>query len=235
MRLSKFVVFLYSWFLCANGLAAISGGTAPGDFAVAANGAATYRMPIDVPPGINGVQPSLSISYDSNRGNGQLGLGWALNGLSAIMRCPNNIRIHGSRGGVSFGSSDALCLDGQPIIQIAESGSGSTRKRDYRTAIESWGRIVGFGEIANSDGSSVPEYFGVWTKDKKILRFGDVRVAGAFDQSHFAVKRKTGIGTTRDDVLAWSLKQVSDPFSNLMTFTYETNATSGEQVVKRID
>ena len=43
-------------------------------------GAANYTIPITVPPGIAGMQPELSINYNSNTGNGQLGVGFSLGG-----------------------------------------------------------------------------------------------------------------------------------------------------------
>jgi hypothetical protein len=39
-----------------------------------------------VPPGISGMKPELSINYNSNSGNGLLGVGFGLGGLSAIHR-----------------------------------------------------------------------------------------------------------------------------------------------------
>jgi hypothetical protein len=54
-------------------------------------GAANYTIPITVPPGIAGMQPELSINYNSNTGNGQLGVGFSLGGLSIIHRCSKTI------------------------------------------------------------------------------------------------------------------------------------------------
>ncbi|VVM22789.1 hypothetical protein BSPWISOXPB_2355 [uncultured Gammaproteobacteria bacterium] len=38
-------------------------------------GSANYTIPIIVPPGISGMKPELSIYYNSNSGNGLLGMG----------------------------------------------------------------------------------------------------------------------------------------------------------------
>jgi hypothetical protein len=51
--------------------------------------------PITVPPGIAGMQPKLSINYNSNASNGQLGLGFSLSGLSVIHRCAKTIVTDG--------------------------------------------------------------------------------------------------------------------------------------------
>ena len=64
-------------------------GTTEGEFQVNGNGGANYTIPIEVPPGRNGIEPQLSLQYNSQQGNGLLGVGWSLTGLSAIARCPS--------------------------------------------------------------------------------------------------------------------------------------------------
>lgn len=49
-------------------------------------GAATFKVSLSVPPGINGFTPNFALQYNSSRGNGILGVGWELIGFSYIER-----------------------------------------------------------------------------------------------------------------------------------------------------
>lgn len=49
------------------------------------SGTGTYAIPISLPPGRNGVQPSLALSYGTSSGNGVVGFGWSL-GVPFIAR-----------------------------------------------------------------------------------------------------------------------------------------------------
>lgn len=87
-------------------------GILPGEFSVSPTGAAIYSIPIDVPAGIGGMQPQLSLDYNSQGGNGLLGMGWSLGGLSGIARCPATLAQDNFLDPVDFDSNDRLCLDG---------------------------------------------------------------------------------------------------------------------------
>jgi hypothetical protein len=50
-------------------------------------------------------------TQDVNSGNGLLGVGFGLGGLSAIHRCSKTIAIDGVKGGVNYDDNDRYCLD----------------------------------------------------------------------------------------------------------------------------
>lgn len=96
-------------------------GATPGEFAVSKSGAATYNIPIQVSPGVGGMQPNLSLNYNSQGGNGIAGVGWSIGGLSAITRCGATIVNDGVKRGVDLTINDKFCLDGQRLIDIGAS------------------------------------------------------------------------------------------------------------------
>ena len=89
-------------------------GTLPGSASVS-GGAAAYTIPITVPPGRRGMQPAMALTYSSRSGNGVMGMGWSLSGLSSIHRCPRTIAQNGSTLGVQMDNTDKLCLNGQRL------------------------------------------------------------------------------------------------------------------------
>src|SRR5262249_44496933 len=98
-------------------------GAIPATFDVNSSGEATYRVPLEVAPGRGGLQPTLALAYSSGTGNGFLGVGWSLEGLSAISRCNKNLGQDGVTSAPKFSATintnddlDALCLDGQELV-----------------------------------------------------------------------------------------------------------------------
>jgi Salmonella virulence plasmid 65kDa B protein len=149
----------------------LANGTHTGhQFSVTETGAATISIPIQVPRGIGGMEPQLSMNYSSGAGNGLLGVGWTLAGPSAITRCPKSIQHDGVRGAVTFAVGDKFCLDGQRLLSSGTTNDTSygTGGTTYSTERESFSRITATGNYA----TGVPAGFKVETKAGLILEFG---------------------------------------------------------------
>jgi|GEM_PF-1061257 len=196
-------------------------GSIPGQFISDASGAANYSIPITIAPGTAGVEPKLSVNYNSQAGNGLLGVGWSLGGLSAIHRCAQTYAQDGKRTGVNFSRDDRICLDGQRLIPVGPSSAYT----EYRTESNSFSKIVGFS-FAGGD----HQYFKIWTKSGEILEYGmspDARVlaheAHWYDSSEPVIQK-------------WALNKVSDTLGNFYTITYQQDDKApGQQNVSHID
>lgn len=127
-------------------------GATPGQFAVNDLGVATYTVPIQVPPGVRGMQPELSLQYDSSLGNGLLGVGWRLAGLPEIERCSAiaDPQLDGFTDGVDLDGNDRFCLDGQRLVAV---GDGS----EYRTEVDSLQRVRAVGQAGSGPGTFLVE------------------------------------------------------------------------------
>jgi hypothetical protein len=197
-------------------------GAIPGQFSVSESGAATYTIPIDVPPGIAGMEPKLSLVYNSQGGNGLLGVGWSLSGLSAITRCPRTIAQDGVRAGVEYSSNDKFCLDGQRLV--ATSGAYGANGTEYRTELENFAKVISYGStgIVSPDlgiSSSGPSSFKAWTKSGQILEYANtgnsrVEVVGNF--------------LTSSAVAIWALNRIKDTSGNYLDVVYKQDREQGE-------
>jgi hypothetical protein len=190
-------------------------GFTPASFNVSPSGAATYSIPIQMPPGIAGMVPSIAIAYSSQGGNGLLGTGWSLSGLSVIHRCGRTLAQDGNNRGVSYISSDRYCLDGQRLVGV--SGTYGADGAEYRTERESYTRIISY-----SSAGSGPAYFKAWTKSGQIIEYGNTT------DSRIEAQGKS-------DVRVYAASKISDTVGNFLTVTYTEDNTNGDYYPTRID
>ena len=141
------------------------GGIA-GDLDVTHTGDAHYEIPLDVPAGRLGVQPSLSLVYSSSlsKADGVMGTGWMLQGLSRIHRCPRTVVQDRTPNSITYSNGDAYCIDGQRLAPFQSLADGRV---EYRTEKDSYARIV-----ASAPESAGPRVFTVRTADGKVLTYG---------------------------------------------------------------
>ena len=99
------------------------------------NGAVTYDIPIYTPPGTNGMQPSVSISYNSQGSAGVVGFGWSISGLSVISRAGKNQYHHGKTQAITYTDADLFLLDGMRLNPLV--GLNGANNTEYGQEAES--------------------------------------------------------------------------------------------------
>ena len=149
-------------------------GKTEGAMTVGATGAANYTIPIKLLPGLSDFVPQLSLTYNSQAGNGLAGFGWNISGMSAITISPRNVYFDGEAECIYRGEDNAYYLDGMRLLPV--SGTNGQQGAVYRTENEHFSHI----EITSWNGST-PTTFTVKTTDgttKKIVeREGSMIIA----------------------------------------------------------
>lgn len=179
-------------------------GKTPGNLDVW--GSAGYHIPIEIPKGINGLQPAISLDYTSDFTDGFLGMGWDLGGISTIQRVNKTIYNDTRSDPVRGISADEFIMDGKRLLPIGGN--------DYRTEIEEFSRVVKNGYTGTG-----PEWFKVYTKSGLIYEYGNTEDS--------KVRRDDGC------ILVWKVNKITDRYNNYITFYYHT--TDNLHPVERIE
>jgi RHS repeat-associated protein len=181
-------------------------GTLSGSFAVSAFGNATYSVPLVVPPGPAGVEPSLSIAYSSSSGESMLGVGFALGGLSSVSRCPSTLAEDGLIRSVKYDEADHFCLDGARLVQVGASFDfDGSATREFRTSPDSLSKVVAHYApgVPHARG---PERFEVFTKSGRIVEYGS--------------KSDARVMATGGVIAAWWVSKERDRRDNAIVYSY---------------
>jgi len=141
-------------------------GTIGGTVDINALGAATYQIPIEVAPGEGGVQPSLSLVYNSQAGNGIAGYGFNIGGLSAITRVPYSIYSDGAPYGVENRYLDGLSLDGNRLIPF--SSVAGYDGAEFHTETETFMKVIQHGSFGHNGAN----WFEAIGKDGVVYHYG---------------------------------------------------------------
>lgn len=92
-------------------------GEIPIQSSISPIGGVTYSAPVDVIKGRNGLQPGISIDYNSHAGNNILGYGWSIGGLTTITRTPYNLYYNNKTDAVQMNVDDPLTLNGTRLLR----------------------------------------------------------------------------------------------------------------------
>jgi RHS repeat-associated protein len=177
-------------------------GAIAGTHGVTATGGASYAIPIFIPPGTNGLAPELSLVYNSQSGDGPLGTGWGISGLSAITRVGSDDYHDGVTAPVAFTADDHFALDGQRLVPTNGGAYG-----DVDTEYDAEG--AQFLRVTSPQMSNAcPEAFRVLEKSCNVRWYGAV---GNSDAQFFG---------NQDKPFSWHLNRVVDPYGNQVQYSY---------------
>ena len=190
-------------------------GALPGELNVSDLGAAVYSIPILMPQGIGNMTPEIAVTYNNQSGNGLLGWGWDITGLSSIVRTGQTLYHDGNQSAVNF-VDDRFLIDGKRLMLC--SGDYGGNGAIYKTEIDDMSKIVSY-----TDGYNGPARFVVQKKDGTRWEYG-----GTNDSR---------IETQRDNkiVMTWLVNKISDPDGNSIVYKYIENQNVGESYVDKID
>ena len=174
-------------------------GFYPMDFDVNDNGAAVISMPLEFPEGINGMTPQLSLEYNSQGGNGIMGLGWSLGGMSKISRVPYTYMYDDSCHAVQFSSIDELSLDGIVL-----------RKGSKDNVVCYYPEIYDYSIVYPINGN-IDNGFRVLKKDGNVYTYA----------------AKYLLQSPLDTPIEWHLSRVEDPFGNYIEYNYQNDRNDG--------
>ena len=180
-------------------------------YQVTSTGAFTYSIPLNMPEGIDGFVPSLSVEYNSQVACGLLGAGFSLAGLSQITREGAKYYYDGASGSAKDDAMYRFSLDGQRLELVGGSSYGADGSRyDFAEA-------PGFMEITCHQ-SGLPA-FTVQSKDGVTCYYGG--------DENALVKDKSGL------VFAYLLREVRN--ASGLSIAYRYSLKPGRAYLKSIE
>jgi Salmonella virulence plasmid 65kDa B protein len=168
-------------------------GTIKGTNSVSLTGGANYSIPISIPSGTKGVEPSINLDYNSQGGNGLMGMGWNFGAISSISAI--NANYYNSTEPAPISKVELYALNGNTLVREGNSNV-------FYTQSESFAKVTMIS-VPNSD-----PYFEVETKDGLKMTYGQLL------ESRIISKNRNG-------ALVWYLNKTEDQYGNYVLYKYE--------------
>jgi RHS repeat-associated protein len=176
-------------------------GLLMGELNINPNGAMEYNVPLELPDGLAGLKPKLSFIYNSMAGDGIMGDGWSIGGLSKITRVPNTYYYNNFTSSVVLNNDDQLALDGNYLIK-------KPNVNEYKPEVETFDKIVVKDNNINNG-------FFVYKKNGFIYEYGTIENSRIYLQ---------------DDLkpISWYLCKITDLNNNYIEFNYINDRANGD-------
>ncbi|HLG58313.1 MAG TPA: SpvB/TcaC N-terminal domain-containing protein [Vicinamibacterales bacterium] len=174
-------------------------------------GTGNFSVPIIIPSGRGGFQPSLSLNYSSGTGNGAFGLGWGLS-VPGITRLVTK-GVPRYFDAPSVPDSDRFVLSGaEELVELPPTAGASPGSKRYRP------RTEGLFALIERQRSGPADYWTVRTKDGITNTYGSADPTVDCAVSDPALPRK---------IFAWRLTESRDTFGNRVAFRYRRDRFVG--------
>jgi len=201
----------------------------------AASGALSYSVPVDCYQAGNGMSPSVQIAYNSMSGNGVVGYGWQIGGISSISVSNSNIYFDGAASAVKADKTTAFVLDGMRLINL-QTGSGNevyyqTEQGNIKVTAFIYGTAASYFKVYYPNGNigvygyEAPDYYQepvfMLTKMTDVLG-NTINYTYLNDESVYYISE-----------ISYGGREGSSPTSNYakLSFTYENRDDVNKQYV----
>jgi len=188
-------------------------GTTDGNASVSPTGAAVYSIPIPARAGMSNFIPNISIVYNSQSGNGLLGYGWNISGLSSICSVPNTKYHSGFSSGISLTNNHAYSLDGQRLF-VKENQIYGDLNSEYLTEQELYNIIKVTECLQNT-----PLKFRRQTPDGGIYDYGGSNATCYYNS---------------ETAYQWNICYAEDKNGNYIEYNYTTPNEGEEPLISKI-
>lgn len=174
-------------------------------------GTGNFTIPIAPPPGRNGFQPQLSLTYSTGNGNGPFGLGWSLSVPGVIRKTSHGIPRYRDDA-ESLDEQDTYILSGaEDLIPVGGAPTGATR---YRPRTEGVFAQIDHFKDQGSD------YWRVRAKDGLVSAYGTERPANAGPDWRDSSVVRNPDPLKHHHIFAWKLTKTQDTFGNSIIYEY---------------
>ena len=170
-------------------------------------GTGNFTVPVAMPPGRNGFQPQLSLTYSTGNGNGSYGLGWSLTIPGVSRKTSKGIPRYGNDPGARHEGDTFILSGAEDLIPVAET-AGIT---GYRPRTE--------GLFARIEHHATPQtdHWEVRSKDGLLSVYGTPFTSPEDPAA-------TANPEDRAEVFSWNLTKTVDPFGNTIHYEYERDS-----------
>ena len=193
--------------IVAGVLAAL--GAQPSRSQVNSSGAYSMDIAFEAPQ-YRGIEPGLAIRYNSLAGNGPVGVGWTLSGLSEIRRVSQTL------GAPALNGTDRFLLDGLELIPCIPATAATAKSPSCKYAVSApllsyTARIETYERIAFDPTLPGGAWF-VWNRS-------------GVKQTYLPAR----------DTPSWLISTVVDPLGNRVEYNYSNIGTNSASLLDHVD